>query len=233
VEGWPAFEKWTFEWLGREHGALEVHLLKGRIDAARFFEFGPNTLGAYVDGILGGATAAGYLGNVDLGKLIPGLERDLAFPPLARPRLANHNYWIGPAGTVSQLHCDFSHNLFAQLRGKKHFALYSPERSRELRPARVAWYSAFSALDYGERDASELPAPDYEFVVERGDLLLLPYGWWHRVTSLEPSISVNRWWWSRRMIVTKGPRACVLAGNGLLGAAREAAAARWARGRHG
>jgi hypothetical protein len=39
------------------------------------------------------------------------------------------NLWIGPAGTIAQMHWDPGHNLFAQIRGEKKWILVPPSES--------------------------------------------------------------------------------------------------------
>jgi hypothetical protein len=206
VPHWPAFKRWTFDWLRETHGAVRVPVLHGRLDEHETFTHRDRTFGEFLDDMAHAAAGSGYLGNLDLGKLIPALARDVEFPSFVPPLLRTTNHWIGPAGTVSQLHCDYAHNLFAQLVGRKRFELFAP--SRELRRTATTYYSSFSALDFA---GGARPVPDVEVVVERGEMLFLPYGWWHRVTSLEASISVNAFFWSVPMLATKGPRALVRA----------------------
>src|SRR5262249_24065340 len=101
------------------------------------------------------------------------------------------DYWtvyIGPEGSFSRLHQDFwhTHAYLAHIQGKKRAILFSPEDSGFL---------------YKGRDDAECPdlecfpliqrATAYECVIEPGDLLFIPPGWWHQVRGLEKSITVS------------------------------------------
>ena len=95
------------------------------------------TFGEYIDGICAG-TEGSYLGNRDMSQQIPALRNDILFPECyLHKSLSRVNYWFGPKGTLTHLHRDFSHNLFAQIQGRKHFLLFSPHKSHRLNPCAV------------------------------------------------------------------------------------------------
>lgn len=107
--------------------------------------------------------------------------------------------WIGPKGTLTPLHRDDSDNLFAQVWGEKSFILAAPHH----REALGCWATS---PDGGLEGCDVDPkAPDYaqfprcrevrflEVVLQAGDLLFLPEGWFHQVESLSTSLSVNFW----------------------------------------
>ena len=123
--------------------------------------------------------------------------------------------WLGPANTISPAHIDSSHNIFCQVMGHKYIRLFPPHEKDKLYPDSM-WNTA--GVDVGleveweNSDESEkmernrrrheqrakyplLQDADYiECVVEPGDCLFIPRGWWHYVTSLTPSASVSFWW---------------------------------------
>lgn len=53
--------------------------------------------------------------------------------------------WVGPAGTVANLHWDPEHNLYAQVRGRKFFIILSPEESH------LTYPNTFSVADLTTR----------------------------------------------------------------------------------
>jgi lysine-specific demethylase 8 len=108
--------------------------------------------------------------------------------------------WIGPEGTVTPLHYDVQRNVLTQIIGRKRVVLISPRHFTDLYP-----YSSFSRMPQHSRvsnyDAPDLAAfprfrdvPAVELVLEPGQMLYIPPMWWHFVTSLDPSVSINAWW---------------------------------------
>lgn len=61
----------------------------------------------------------------------------LSFWP-ASIQVEEGNLWLGPEGTIAQLHWDPAHNLFAQIRGEKRWVLLSPEESHLTYPNRFS-----------------------------------------------------------------------------------------------
>lgn len=133
-------------------------------------------------------------------------------PKLEEPSL---NAWFGPAKTITPLHTDGYHNLLCQVVGTKYVRLYSPHCTEILKPREDEGgvdMSNTSSLDIGviegwderNEDMSEqelkyqreaLQDVDYfECILEPGDTLLIPMGWWHYVRSLSVSFSVSFWW---------------------------------------
>jgi hypothetical protein len=99
--------------------------------------------------------------------------------------------WMGPQGTVTPLHFDKHSILFTQVYGRKHFKLI-PSFDHPYMYARNTFYSA---VDASHVDLSRFPlfqnVSMAEVVVEPGDALFLPVGWWHWARSLDISISVT------------------------------------------
>jgi len=122
---------------------------------------------------------------------LPDVCRDAAFRA--------SKLWCAPAGTVTPLHFDLAHNLHAQLDGKKRVLLYPPRPRRPLYPS-PPWSGTpnFSRVDPRQPDLARYPrfveARAEEAELEPGDVLYIPSGHWHHVTSERTSISVNFWW---------------------------------------
>ncbi|KAI7155801.1 Clavaminate synthase-like protein [Hortaea werneckii] len=136
-------------------------------------------------------------------------------PSLSEPLV---NVWLGPSGTRTPLHTDPYHNILCQVVGFKYVRLYAPHETPKLYPFGVdekginmentsqVDISAHVACLLGRNvDAKELGEVDREFpkfkeaqyqevILNPGDCLYVPLGWWHYVESLTTSFSVSFWW---------------------------------------
>lgn len=133
-----------------------------------------------------------YLGNLELRELNGLCHWPGYFEKMGPPR-----FWIGPAGTVTPLHCDFDDNIFVQLWGSKRIFLSPPHHDEFLYPREanaVLFGSPFDpeAPDY-ERFPLARQAAVIEVLVHAGDMLYVPAGWYHQVRAQTFSLSSNRW----------------------------------------
>jgi hypothetical protein len=133
-----------------------------------------------------------YLGNLELRELNSLCHWPTYFEKMGPPR-----FWIGPAGTVTPLHSDFDDNIFAQVWGTKRIFLAPPHHdeflyTREANP--VLFGSPFDpeAPDF-DRYPLARQATMIEVIVQPGDMLYVPAGWYHQVRALTFSLSSNRW----------------------------------------
>jgi hypothetical protein len=133
-----------------------------------------------------------YLGNLELRELNGLCHWPGYFGKMGPPR-----FWLGPAGTVTPLHCDYDDNIFAQIWGTKRIFLSPPHHDEFLYPSEanaILFGSPFNpeAPDF-EKFALARQATMIECIVNSGDLLYVPAGWYHQVRSLTFSLSANRW----------------------------------------
>ena len=99
--------------------------------------------------------------------------------------------WFGPKGTVTPLHYDEHSILLAQIYGRKHFKFIPPFEFPNL----YVRNKFYSAVDPEHIDAQRHPdflrVPVADIILEPGDLLFIPVGWWHWAKSLDISISAT------------------------------------------
>ena len=96
--------------------------------------------------------------------------------------------WFGPAGTITALHHDTSNILFCQIYGRKRLRIAPPDNPLLLPLAR-GLYSHLDPRDPAPEHV-EAAASMFDVVVEPGDALFIPVGWWHHVEALDVSISL-------------------------------------------
>lgn len=198
MDAWPAMGKWTPEFFARIGGERKTRIEFGNVlqDAPRFEEW---ELGRYINHILHGLDPNGgpvpYLAYFDIFKFFPELRADVDFS-FWKGRIRFPIGWIGPAGSYTGLHYDIAPNLFAQFHGSKEFLLYPPSQTACMYPSRrYDIGSVLSDVDARKPDYHRYPrfreAQGMEAVVEPGQMLFTPRGWWHQVRGLEMSISVS------------------------------------------
>ncbi|MFL6660516.1 MAG: cupin-like domain-containing protein [Massilia sp.] len=133
-----------------------------------------------------------YLGNLELRELNRLCHWPGYFEKMGPPR-----YWIGPAGTVTPLHCDYDDNIFAQIWGSKRIFLAPPHHDEYLYPREANAILFGSPFDPEAPDYDKFPlarqAAMVECIVNPGELLYVPAGWYHQVRALTFSLSSNRW----------------------------------------
>jgi len=133
-----------------------------------------------------------YVGNLELRAM-----NHLCHWPAYFDRMGPPRFWLGPAGTITPLHCDYDDNIFAQIRGTKRIMLAPPHHDaylyvREANPVLFGSPVDAEAPDF-ERYPLARQATLIEVIVKPGDMLYVPAGWYHQVHALEFSLSSNRW----------------------------------------
>jgi len=133
-----------------------------------------------------------YVGNLELRALNTLCHWPGYFRKMGPPR-----FWIGPAGTVTPLHCDYDDNIFAQVWGRKRIILAPPHHHDLLYAKQASGLLFGSPFDPDAPDFERFPlarqARMVECIVQPGDMLYVPAGWYHQVRALDFSLSANRW----------------------------------------
>jgi hypothetical protein len=200
---WPAYKKWTPAFFRRAFGDAQVEITAGR-DADPFYDMNFRAhrkrmrMDRFIDRVLDAGTSNDFymVSNNNTMKrprfraLLADVKppRDLFEPPTPGAT----SLWIGPAGTVTPLHHDTTNILFAQLHGRKRVELVAPHETALLLDPVHGYYSP---IDLDRLAAESHPALREllvrTVVLAPGETLYIPAGWWHRVTSLDVSISFS------------------------------------------
>jgi hypothetical protein len=200
---WPALQRWSPQDLRERFGHLDV-VVQAERSADPQFEVNKldhqrkMRLSDFVDQVLaGGVTNDYYLtaNNEMLSQpgFAPLLDDIGTLPVFCDPsQLAQRaSFWFGPAGTVTPLHHDTLMLFHTQIVGRKRWRFISPLQT----PLLYNHFDVYSPVDLDRPDLSRHPrfaqATVLDVVVEPGETVFLPLGWWHQVSALDVSLSFS------------------------------------------
>jgi len=154
-----------------------------------------------------GNTPRVYLAQCPLSSLPTELNADVPTPDIVkqagRGDIYDSSIWIGLAPTYTPLHKDPNPNLFVQLAGKKVIRLLEPavgseiyaEVQRKLKTHGSAAVRGEEMMFGPEKRlldeavwGREARAIGYEAVLDAGDGIFVPKGWWHSVKGVGTGI---------------------------------------------
>lgn len=195
---WPALGKWSMRWMAENYGDVSVHAMAGRdqdpdYDRNHHALTQETTLGKFIARIEEEPESNDFYVVARDGVMrtdaFDSLHADITPPEgfFTCDVPAATALWLGPAGTITPLHHDQSDILFTQLCGRKRVRLISPA---EYAVAECANSLYGPDLDSLATDPRLRDVRVHEFVLEPGDTLFIPFGWWHHITALDPAISI-------------------------------------------
>ncbi|KAI0860899.1 Clavaminate synthase-like protein [Xylaria cubensis] len=168
-----------------------------------------------------------YVAQSDIRSLPPALVEDLPVPELVRRAgkgdIYSSSIWLGLQPTYTPLHRDPNPNVFCQLAGSKAVRLLRPRAglsvfqdvrrrlgilgsSSRLRgsdmmdgPEREELHRAVWVDDDSDSDNAPPEREIWQAVLDPGDALFIPQGWWHSVSSVgrEAELNASANWWFR------------------------------------
>jgi ribosomal protein L16 Arg81 hydroxylase len=203
MEDWPALDRWNPQYFKTAYGDKLVEVMTGRDQDPRHEIHLKDhkheiRFADYVDMV----TSAGESNDFYLVSNNAFFRRPEMQPLLEDIRFFDEHldpaksagrvhFWFGPAGTVTQLHHDEMNILMTQVYGRKRIILISPDQSHRLYNER----SVYSEVDGENPDYERHPdfreVQQLQIVLEPGEALFLPVGWWHHVRALDVSITVT------------------------------------------
>lgn len=200
TQSWPALKKWTFEYLKETVDDQIVPLY----DSAKADPSKPiNT----------SATEMKFGDYIDLIQKEPTDLRIFLFDPIKHaPKLLDDyrsptdlmggfldkypNMFFGGAGSITFLHfdIDLAHIFHTHFNGRKRVLLFDNKWSERLYQIPFATY-ALEDYDIENPDYDKYPALDgvegQEIILEHGDTLFMPTGYWHWMKYLDGSFSIS------------------------------------------
>jgi len=220
MERWPALVRWTPDYLRRTYGDREVRVQRtDDRDTTRYERSELVPFAEFLDGVTSwppkrrqyltvGTIAASGAVSRSATPPFRGLEEDISVPGLLDPSwLVNEsNVWIGYHGVRSNLHFDAVHNILCVVAGAKRIALFHPSESGNLYPRPFHHSNPLhSDVDVIRPDHARFPrfreARYVDDLLEPGDAVYIPPGYWHYVCSRGLNVAVNFSWVLSRSLV--------------------------------
>lgn len=205
VSTWPALHRWTPEFFRQQFGDRVLKLEKEyRVaELADLIEHSSRENPApYLHAQHLKHTFPELLPDIEPlpAYLFPQWLDDYYVPVKIRERLNDHSsaeiFFGGKDAGFPFLHYDdlHYHAFSVQIYGQKRFYLYPPEQTPNVYP--FPDKPNFSQVrDVEHPDLTQFPhfadTRPFTFVIEPGDLLFVPCGWWHTTKMLSPSISIS------------------------------------------
>lgn len=209
-KNWPAYEKWTLDYLKTVVGDKTVPLY----DSSKADPSKP---------INASAAEMKFTDYVDLIKSTPTDLRIFLFDPIKQaPKLLEDyrapkelmggfldsypNMFFGGKGSVTFLHydIDLAHIFHTHFNGRKHVILFENKWKERLYQIPYATY-ALEDYDVEKPDFDQFPAlkgvKGIEAYLEHGDTLFMPTGYWHWMKYLDGSFSISLRAWDKSLAV--------------------------------
>lgn len=210
AKNWPAYQKWTMDYMKETVGEVEVPLY----DSSKADPSAP---------INSSASKMKFTDYIDLIREKPTDLRIFLFDPIkSAPKLLEDyispkdlmggfldkypNMFFGGQGSETFLHydIDMAHIFHTHFNGRKHILLFANKWKERLYQIPYATY-ALEDYDISNPDFEKFPALEgvegVECFLEHGDTLFMPTGWWHYMRYLDGSFSISQRAWDKSWAV--------------------------------
>lgn len=194
---WPALSRWTPECLSKQYGDHEVPVYDvsfAEPGADYMSSKGTMTLAEFLEQTQSqGRDLRMFLYN--LSQKIPAMLDDIRFPTVGLKFSRRFVFsFFGCRGSTTPLHYDIDMGdvLHTVIQGRRRIRLFPPASSKALyrHPFTVRSYVDLTDPDFDRFPALE-KAEAYEVVLEAGQTLYMPSGWWHEFYYLDAGVGVS------------------------------------------
>lgn len=202
---WPAYTKWNWDYFKKLIGDKKVPIYNNiKSDAYTPINKADDykTFGEYIDMISQGP-AGWRIFLFNIFDHAPQLTQDFTWPEhLMKGFLKKYPMlFTGGSGSITHLHfdIDLSHILHTQFIGRKKVLLFPLEEQKKLyrKPFEVLSLADFSNYhqNSGNPNYEKFPAlklaRGVETILEHGDTLFMPSGWWHHMEYLDSGFAMS------------------------------------------
>ena len=206
AKSWPAYTKWNWDYFKQVVGDKKVGIYNNvKSDAYTPINKADEytTFGEYVDMIRKGP-AAWRIFLFNIFNHAPQIVNDFTWPDHLMKGFVKRvpMLFTGGQGSITHLHfdIDLSHILHTQFLGKKRVLLFPYAEQHKLyrKPYEVLSMADFSNYFDPARskvNTSDFPALELvnglEVILEHGDTLFMPAGYWHHMEYLESGFAMS------------------------------------------
>ncbi|WP_232224007.1 cupin-like domain-containing protein [Gillisia sp. CAL575] len=199
IEDWPAYKKWSLEYIDEVAGDKIVPLYDDRPISSEYKFNEPHLtmkMSEYI-ALLKSKPTTYRIFLYHLMKEVPVLQNDFKFPDMGLRFLKQlPMLFFGGENSKVFMHydIDFANILHFHFHGKKQCILYPPSQSKYLYKVPHALISR-EDIDYTDPDFQKFPAlkeaQGYITNLKHGETLYMPEGYWHQMTYLTPGFSMS------------------------------------------
>lgn len=203
---WPASDKWSWDYFKSIVGDKKVGIYNNtKSDAYTPINTADDytTFGEYIDMIRKGP-APWRIFLFNIFSHAPQLTKDFTWPEHLMKSFVKRvpMLFVGGEGSITHMHfdIDLSHIIHTQFAGRKRVLLFPYKEQHKLyrKPFEVLSMADFSNYyDAGKSklDTEKFPAVQFargfEVVLEPGDTLFMPGGYWHHMEYLESGFAMS------------------------------------------
>jgi len=196
---YPAGRKWNINFIKAYCGDVKVDIFdNGKTNTSSSAFTTPDlqmNFSEYVETIIKDEPSDLRMFLFNMFKKKPGLRKDFPCPYFFKGILGKIGYmFFGSKNIKVRIHqdIDMSSVILTQFHGRKRVVLISPKYSDLL--YRLP-FNTYSLIDLDKPDLKKYPGLEYveaeEYILEPGDALFMPSGYWHYITYLDGGFGVS------------------------------------------
>ncbi len=197
IDDWEAINKWSFSWFQEKYGNIYTNVFASGNEAKSSQMRLKKMFAKMQQGEI-------LYSSLYTKELFPILSPDY---PLAGTILSDPKFnwlldlpktihgemnviFIGNTGTGIKNHQDSmgTHLWSAQIMGTKRWIVSPPEESEFMYEGKADWLKREKSI---EKYPKFKEAKALDFILETGEILILPVGWWHQTEIISDSISIT------------------------------------------
>jgi len=197
AKSWPALKKWTPNFFEEQHGSKQVKVYnEGFVAAGKNYMSMLKTISLkeYIKEVTT-TTQDLRMFLYNIKSEIPELVDDIVFPSLVDGLSKKFIFmFFGCKGSVTQMHfdIDMSHVFHTAIYGTKTIYLFPHEQGKNLHNYP---FTCRSYVDVEHPDFERFPGlkgvQGFKVVLEAGETLYIPSGYWHHVVYDEASCAIS------------------------------------------